>query len=385
MPCRLQYRRAQESSGPLPLSSFRLVAVHTTGFAVAFSRSRGRLLCQEQACESRAVARRLRSTGDLATHLSGGLDSSSVTATAARLQQARGARVVAYTAVPQVPVSEEDHNRFADEREHAAAVAGLYPNVDHVLITSEGRPPWASLGSAFQLYQQPIASICNLAWITAIQDDAAARSLHVVLSGSVGNHTVSYTGLEMLPGLAAHHRWSELWRLMAALHRRRGMSWKSLLARTFVPHIPPRLQSILRPAMRPIQERGQGAESLLHPRHARERESLSRKLLCFLSSRTASTCAPSFFNVLIQSQCARERLRAGGSMSAIRPAIVVSSSSACVFRPPNTFAGACPPPCCAKVYRIACLLLCAMKRARDCRARTGTWKQPAICRLFIAW
>lgn len=227
----------------------------------------------------RAVARRLPSSGDLACHLSGGLDSSSVVATAARLQQRRSAKVVAYTAIPQVPVAEEAHNRFADEREHASSVARLYHNVDHVLLTSQGRSPWSGLGNAFHLYQQPLLNTCNMAWTTAIQDDAAARNLHVLLAGNMGNHTISYTGLEMLPDLAASHRWAELWNLMTGLHRRRGMAWKSLAARTFAPLMPQGLHAILQRRLRPAHERAVPRHSLLHVERQRQRKSLPQASL----------------------------------------------------------------------------------------------------------
>lgn len=89
----------------------------------------------------RAVSARLNGCADVGSHLSGGLDSSAVAATAARHLAATG-RVTAFTAVPRegydgaIPTG-----RFGDERAHAAAVAALYPNMDHVLVGSGGRSP----------------------------------------------------------------------------------------------------------------------------------------------------------------------------------------------------------------------------------------------------
>jgi len=87
-----------------------------------------------------SVKCRLRGVNDVGAHLSGGLDSSAVAATAARLLAPSGGRVIAFTAVPREgydgPVP---RHRFADEGHHAAATAALYPNMEHVLVRSEGK------------------------------------------------------------------------------------------------------------------------------------------------------------------------------------------------------------------------------------------------------
>lgn len=88
-----------------------------------------------------AVASQLRASGSIASHLSSGFDSSTVTALAARqLQQAgRGQRLTAYTAVPRPgydgPVP---RGRHADESPGARALAARFGNIDHVLIDTQG-------------------------------------------------------------------------------------------------------------------------------------------------------------------------------------------------------------------------------------------------------
>jgi asparagine synthase (glutamine-hydrolysing) len=221
-----------------------------------------------------AVGRRLRGVRNVASYLSGGLDSSSVSATAARLQLAHDARVTAYTAVPQTSLAEEIPNRFADEREHASATAALYSNVDHILITSKSKSPFDSLSQSFHLYQQPVLHLCNLAWLWAIQDDARARGLGVILSGAAGNHTISYTGLDMLPALARSTRWHELWKLVSQLHRRRGMSWRSLGARSMASWIPEQAWFVMTPFLRGLHSSMLSDLSLLHPARRAQRRHL---------------------------------------------------------------------------------------------------------------
>jgi asparagine synthase (glutamine-hydrolysing) len=186
----------------------------------------------------RAVAARLRRLGkDLGAHLSGGLDSTAVTATAAR-QLAPGARLFAFTSVPGEDVGDKvPFGRFADEGAHAAAVAALYPNVDHVLVRGEGRSPLAALDRNAFLFEQPVLNLCNGVWIDAINDAARARSLSVLLTGQMGNMTLSYEGFERLPALLRRGRLLQLAREAIGL-RRHGLRLESIAAQAVGPFLP---------------------------------------------------------------------------------------------------------------------------------------------------
>lgn len=99
-----------------------------------------------------AVQCRLRGTGDVGIYLSGGLDSGAVAATAARLLASSPRRVVAFTAVPREGYDgPAPRNRIVDEGPYAAAIAALYPNLEHVLERSEGRTPLDNLDRNFFL------------------------------------------------------------------------------------------------------------------------------------------------------------------------------------------------------------------------------------------
>lgn len=184
----------------------------------------------------RSVGARLRGAGGrVATHLSGGLDSSGVTATAARLIGAEG-RISAFTAVPEA-TGFERKGRFADESAHAAAVAALYPNIEHVPVRTAGRSPIAGLDRNFALYQAPVLNLCNFVWGEAIAEAAKARGHKVLLTGQMGNFTFSHPGLELLPQLLAKGRWLTLARTGIALHRR-GTAIESVAAQILRPFIP---------------------------------------------------------------------------------------------------------------------------------------------------
>jgi asparagine synthase (glutamine-hydrolysing) len=82
-----------------------------------------------------ATQSRLRGTnGIVGSHLSAGLDSGAVTATAARLLAPHAGKVIAFTAAPRCGYDGPTLNRyFSDESPLAATTAAMYPNVEHVV------------------------------------------------------------------------------------------------------------------------------------------------------------------------------------------------------------------------------------------------------------
>lgn len=190
----------------------------------------------------RATADRLRGAGGrVASHLSAGFDSAAVTATAARLLAA-GGRVAAFTAVPKpgyggaVPAG-----RIGDEGPLAAATAALYPNVDHVLIRSGHKSPVERLDRDFFLFDRPMLNPCNMVWVNAINDEVRDRGIAVMLTGQMGNMSLTYAGSEWLGELFGSGRLFRLCRIGAALIRHGDMSWRQVLSSAMCPHLPPKL------------------------------------------------------------------------------------------------------------------------------------------------
>ncbi|MGX1097923.1 asparagine synthetase B family protein [Amorphus sp. MBR-141] len=192
--------------------------------------------------------------GAVATHLSGGFDSSAVTATAARLLAPEGGRVTAFTSVPSeeagaAPVP----NRFVDEGPLAAATAALYPNVDHVRLRTGHTSPFDGLDQAFFLFERPKLNLCNWVWMRAINQEARDRRLKVLLHATMGNMTFSYFGYELMPELLRSGRWLRLMREYRGLMREGGMSWRGPAGITFGPYMPAGLWSRLTAALQGVR------------------------------------------------------------------------------------------------------------------------------------
>jgi asparagine synthase (glutamine-hydrolysing) len=211
----------------------------------------------------RAVEVRLRGSDSIGSQLSGGLDSGSVTATAARLLGGRP--LTAFTAVPREGYAGgSPREGIADEGPLAAAVAALYPNIEHVLIRNGGSP-FAGLDRNFLLYEAPVLNLCNAVWMDRIMDSARDRKLDVLLTGARGNSSFSYDGMPLLSELLAGGRLLRLAREARALLRR-GTRVGSIAGQALGPFLPvPLWQAIgrMRGKSRQLSDR-----SLLSPEAA---------------------------------------------------------------------------------------------------------------------
>lgn len=203
----------------------------------------------------RAVGARLRgASGSVAAHLSGGRDSGAVAATAARLLAHSGGSVTGFTAVPRAGYEGPDPAcRFGDEGPVAARTAALYPNLDQVLVRTPDRDLLHGLDRAFFLYDRPLLNLCNQRWFDAINDAARDRRHNILLTGQMGNMTISYSGMEWLSELAGSGKWLRLLRECRALVRARRTGWKGAMAQAFGPWLPGAVcDAIQRLAGRPV-------------------------------------------------------------------------------------------------------------------------------------
>jgi len=217
-------------------------------------------------CErfDRVVSAQLRSTTGVASHLSGGLDSSSVTATAARLLGAHGQELLALTSTPRPEfVGRELKGRFGDEGPAAAMVAARYPNIRHLLVDTRRYSFLQVIQNNCQLDDRPIFNPTNGMWMNAIRDIVQQHSIEVVLVGQFGNATLSYLGMDAFSEWFRRGHWWTAVTLGSALVRNRHASFRTLLARTLRPSLP----ALLRPL---FTKQTELSFSLVHPRLVRE-------------------------------------------------------------------------------------------------------------------
>ncbi len=199
----------------------------------------------------RAVTVRMAGRESVASTLSGGLDSSSVTVTAARLLAAHSRRLTSFTSVP-LP----EYNglalpgRFGDEGPAAADVAAMYPNIDHVRVDASGRDILDAAARAARINGEPAFNPTNQLWIDAILDGMRDRGLDVLLQGISGNATISFGGLVGLSDLFRSGRWITLFRRTQQLRSRGYTSWRGAASWATGPVMPDWMRRLFHPEMR---------------------------------------------------------------------------------------------------------------------------------------
>lgn len=205
----------------------------------------------------RAVARAMRSAGPIAAHASGGLDSSGVAATAARL--AAPGRLAVYTRVPPAAFDRRETDRkYFSERPKVTALARMHPNMDVTFVDDAGlhafdlEPSRAFSGLGF-----PIIGVNNFGWFFQLNDRVAAAGHRVLLTGQCGNFSLGWPGHHLLHRLVAERRWRRAAKEVFALRHVIGQSIGATL-RQFI--LGPREPAVLRKARRWWQGVGAGHE-----------------------------------------------------------------------------------------------------------------------------
>lgn len=187
----------------------------------------------------RAVEARLKGAdGVVACHLSGGWDSSAVTATAARLLGPSGGKVIAFTSVPATGLAPAPPNRFANEGPLAAATARRYPNIEHVLVQSSAHAAFADLPAYHAAFQRPPFNLLNHSWLAEIRAQVRSRGAHILLTGEIGNWTISAAPPSILSDLIRQGRFVAWWREAASMLSIRKARLRGVAAGSFGPWLP---------------------------------------------------------------------------------------------------------------------------------------------------
>jgi len=196
-----------------------------------------------RACLDLAVRRQMRSAHPVGCLLSGGLDSSSVAALAARALAEKNERLVTFTGVPRrgfdgpVPAG-----HYADETPYVEAIARAVQNVDVTYVRNDAGDAFAELERFFIAMEGPVRNPANLGWILEILRQAHAQGRRVLLGGLFGNYTISWNGWSQAVTHLKHGRLLTAYRQWDLYYRRTPYSRWNALRRLFIePLVPARL------------------------------------------------------------------------------------------------------------------------------------------------
>ncbi len=193
-----------------------------------------------------AVHRSLRCATPPGVLMSGGLDSSGVAATAARLLDP--APLSTYTVEP--PPGQTIGSRpgwYDRERPYVEAITARYPNL-HPHFCYAAAPsslemdptPFFVAGGRMQMNAH------HLGWFDAAYRTVQKNGHRVLLTGQSGNLTLSFDGLRVLGDFARTGRLDKLIQMLPGAARSRQRTvWETLKAEVLRPAVPPNLRASL--------------------------------------------------------------------------------------------------------------------------------------------
>ena len=164
----------------------------------------------------------LRSCRPPCATITGGLDSSSIAVIAADILAASGNRLNTFTAVPEAGFAREElRGRYFDETPYVRQIAEVNRNIVPHFITQSRDPTPEKIAEAIRVSGLPGATL-NALWGFDIFAAARSAGHNVMLTGEMGNITMSYDGWGLFTELLLTGRWL---RLFAEI-RSSGYRWR---------------------------------------------------------------------------------------------------------------------------------------------------------------
>jgi asparagine synthase (glutamine-hydrolysing) len=189
---------------------------------------------------SEAVRCRLRSARPVGIALSGGLDSGSAAAFAAKELAKKDRPLIALSAASLYDASAPlPEGRFEDAP-FAGITARYLGNIDLAFIHSEHMTPLQGIERGLAIHDEPVHAASNQYWLIALWEEARQRGIGTLLIGGGGNNTISWHGSGYLAQLARQMRWPTL--------RRELLAWKTI-------HHKPLLAAIKQQVIKPLLPR----------------------------------------------------------------------------------------------------------------------------------
>lgn len=179
-----------------------------------------------------AVASAMRDTPRAALLLSGGLDSSAIAATCARLGLAD--RLSCYTGVPPTGTAfVGGPTKYGDERGKIDVLRRLHPDLDvHYVVPPRLHALDQDASRYFPRYGLPVRNVEHMGWFAGIED-AIDPECRVYMAGISGNFGLSWDGLFSLVELLKSGRMTTFAHELAATAKQSGRG----LTRTFVDEV----------------------------------------------------------------------------------------------------------------------------------------------------
>lgn len=139
------------------------------------------------------VSDALRTDGNVGIALSSGLDSASVGALAAKQLILESKSLYTYTYIPYEKEARATHRNFVqNEEEDVRKIAAMHPNMKVHFLNNHGKNCYDEMDAYVDRMEIPFKAYVNLPSLGEIYEKAAGDGCRVVLTGQMGNGSVSH-------------------------------------------------------------------------------------------------------------------------------------------------------------------------------------------------
>lgn len=182
-----------------------------------------------------AVKSDIRNKKSTSILLSGGLDSTAVAAVAAPYIKEEGAFLDSYTSIPMKGfVADNNGYDVENEKDDVEKTAEYYGNINTHYVDLNGKNPWELSEKAIRSMETPIKSIQNYLWIEESLHKAYENHSRIMLTGSYGNTSISFTDLNVyMNTLFKQKRYYKLKKELDAFSSNMGFpvryAWKQII------------------------------------------------------------------------------------------------------------------------------------------------------------
>ena len=135
----------------------------------------------------------LRTEKNIGITLSSGLDSSSVGSIAAKFLQKKEQKLYTYTYVPYESVAlDKNKNNIHNEEKDVMKIISMYSNMIPHFLNNDGKNCFEGIPFGARIMEIPYKAFSNLPSLFEIYEKASTHSCKIMLSGQMGNSTISY-------------------------------------------------------------------------------------------------------------------------------------------------------------------------------------------------
>jgi asparagine synthase (glutamine-hydrolysing) len=177
-----------------------------------------------------SVECRLPANSQACAELSGGLDSSSITAIAARCLEKKGRALLAVAGA--LPIDFDPAKTFQQDERQFIEEFRSWPNVQIEYVTAPGRGPLDRIEEPSHFFATPVRTTRFFLY-DALRETAAERGAHSILCGLSGELGPTCWGRRYHLQLAANFRWGKLSSELRMLKAVRGFRpWRFMLGQS---------------------------------------------------------------------------------------------------------------------------------------------------------